>query len=222
MKNSLIILLCFAAGVLCSYWGIIPECDDSLSLYILYVMMFLVGIGLGSDLTALSAPIKKYKFQILLIPLSTIVGTIVACCLFSLFCPVPLRETVAIGCGFGYYSLSAILLNELAGADIGTTALICNLSRELLTLLTIPLLARYCGKLAPITAAGATSIDTSEKNTSSSPSSTASSSIFQFPSSSGYYTCDCPDIQNHTGICQNDQNDAKINRIYPLCSPREL
>ena len=67
MKNSLIILLCFAAGVLCSYWGIIPECDDSLSLYILYVMMFLVGIGLGSDLTALSAPIKKYKFQILLI-----------------------------------------------------------------------------------------------------------------------------------------------------------
>ncbi len=49
----------FAAGVLCSYWGIIPECDDSLSLYILYVMMFLVGIGLGSDLTALSAPIKK-------------------------------------------------------------------------------------------------------------------------------------------------------------------
>ena len=130
MKNSLIILLCFAAGVLCSYWGIIPECDDSLSLYILYVMMFLVGIGLGSDLTALSAPIKKYKFQILLIPLSTIVGTIAACCLFSLFCPVPLRETVAIGC------------------------------RELLTLLTIPLLARYCGKLAPITAAGATSIDT--------------------------------------------------------------
>ena len=160
MKNSLIILLCFAAGVLCSYWGIIPECDDSLSLYILYVMMFLVGIGLGSDLTALSAPIKKYKFQILLIPLSTIVGTIAACCLFSLFCPVPLRETVAIGCGFGYYSLSAILLNELAGADIGTIALICNLSRELLTLLTIPLLARYCGKLAPITAAGATSIDT--------------------------------------------------------------
>ena len=75
MKNSLIILLCFAAGVLCSYWGIIPECDDSLSLYILYVMMFLVGIGLGSDLTALSAPIKKYKFQILLIPLSTIVAT---------------------------------------------------------------------------------------------------------------------------------------------------
>ena len=202
MKNSLIILLCFAAGVLCSYWGIIPECDDSLSLYILY-MMFLVGIGLGSDLTALSAPIKKYKFQILLIPLSTIVGTIAACCLFSLFCPVPLRETVAIGCGFGYYSLSAILLNELAGADIGTIALICNLSRELLTLLTIPLLARYCGKLAPITARHHRRYFSSRPHLAIIP-------------------VIAPDIQNHTGICQNDQNGAKINRIYPLCSPREL
>ena len=96
MKNSLIILLCFAAGVPCSYWGIIPECDDSLSLYILYVMMFLVGIGLGSDLTALSAPIKKYKFQILLIPLSTIVGTIAACCLFSLLAPITAAGATSI------------------------------------------------------------------------------------------------------------------------------
>ena len=87
MKNSLIILLCFAAGVLCSYWGIIPECDDSLSLYILYVMMFLVGIGLGSDLTALSAPIKKYKFQILLIQLSSGQSSLVVCSRYS----VPFR-----------------------------------------------------------------------------------------------------------------------------------
>ena len=230
MKNSLIILLCFAAGVLCSYWGIIPECDDSLSLYILYVMMFLVGIGLGSDLTALSAPIKKYKFQILLIPLSTIVGTIAACCLFSLFCPVPLRETVAIGCGFGYYSLSAILLNELAGADIGTIALICNLSRELLTLLTIPLLARYCGKLAPITAAGATSIDTTlplishprRKIRHLRHLSRHHRRYFGSRPHLAIIPMIAPDIQNRKGICQNDQNGAKINRIYPLCSPREL
>ena len=219
MKNSLIILLCFAAGVLCSYWGIIPECDDSLSLYILYVMMFLVGIGLGSDLTALSAPIKKYKFQILLIPLSTIVGTIAACCLFSLFCPVPLRETVAIGCGFGYYSLSAILLNELAGADIGTIALICNLSRELLR------------EISP---------DYSRRSNLHRHDSTSHQRhprrkvrhlrhlsrhhrrYFSSRPHLAIIPVIAPDIQNHTGICQNDQNGAKINRIYPLCSPREL
>ncbi len=160
MKNSLVILLCFIAGVALSSLQIIPRYDDSIGLYILYALMFLVGIGIGCDLSSLSSPIKKYRFKIILVPLATIVGTIAACALFALFCPLALRETIAIGCGFGYYSLSAILLNGLAGADIGTIALICNLSRELITLLTIPLLARYCGKLAPIAAAGATSIDT--------------------------------------------------------------
>lgn len=160
MKNSLVILFCFIAGVILAYQGIIPTYDSSLELYILYALMFLVGIGIGSDLSSLSSPIKKYRFKIILVPLATIVGTIAACALFAIFCPLGLRETIAVGCGFGYYSLSAILLNELAGADIGTIALICNLCRELLTLLTIPLLARYCGKLAPIAAAGATSIDT--------------------------------------------------------------
>ena len=160
MKNSLVILLCFIAGVALSSLQIIPRYDDSIGLYILYALMFLVGIGIGCDLSSLSSPIKKYRFKIILVPLATIVGTIAACALFALFCPLALRETIAIGCGFGYYSLSASLLNGLAGADIGTIALICNLSRELITLLTIPLLARYCGKLAPIAAAGATSIDT--------------------------------------------------------------
>lgn len=160
MKNSLIILLCFMAGVALAYGGAVPPCDESAGLYILYALMFLVGTGIGCDLSSLSSPIQKYRFKIVLVPLATIAGTIAACALFALFCPLTLRETVAIGCGFGYYSLSAILLNELAGADIGTIALICNLSRELFALLTIPLLARYCGKLAPIAAAGATSIDT--------------------------------------------------------------
>ncbi len=160
MRNSLVILLCFIVGVVLSYQQVIPRYDDSIGLYILYALMFLVGIGIGCDLSSLSVPIKKYRFKIVLVPLATIVGTIAACALFALFCPLALRETIAIGCGFGYYSLSAILLNELAGADVGTIALICNLSRELITLLTIPLLARYCGKLAPIAAAGATSIDT--------------------------------------------------------------
>ena len=183
MKNSLIILLCFAAGVLCSYWGIIPECDDSLSLYILYVMMFLVGIGLGSDLTALSAPIKKYKFQILLIPLSTIVGTIAACCLFSLFCPVPLRETVAIGCGFGYYSRRSNLHRHDSTSHQRHPRRKIRHLRHLSRHHRRYFSSRPHLAIIPVIA---------------------------------------PDIQNHTGICQNDQNGAKINRIYPLCSPREL
>ncbi len=166
-----------------------------------------------------------------MIPLSTIVGTIAACCLFSLFCPVPLRETVAIGCGFGYYSLSAILLNELAGADIGTIALICNLSRELFDTsynsATCPLLR----EISP---------DYSRRSNLHRHDSTSHQRhprrkvrhlrhlsrhhrrYFSSRPHLAIIPVIAPDIQNHTGICQNDQNGAKINRIYPLCSPREL
>ena len=124
-------------------------------------MMFFVGMSIGADLKSLVRPIRQYKSRIILIPLSTITGTLLACLLLSFFMQsIPLRETVAIGSGFGYYSLSAIFLTQLAGSDIGMMALISNMTREIFALLAIPLLAHYCGKLTPIAAAGATSIDT--------------------------------------------------------------
>ena len=70
--------------------------------------------------------------------------------------------TVAIALlqGFGYYSLSGILITGSKGAELGTVALLSNIIRELLTLLGTPLLARWFGSLAPIAAGGATTADT--------------------------------------------------------------
>lgn len=123
-------------------------------------MMFFVGMGIGGDIKSLYVPIKKYKIKIILIPLATIFGSIIISILISPLFNISIKESVAIGSGFGYYSLSAILLTQLAGYEIGMMALISNMAREITALLFIPILARYCGKLAPIAAAGATSIDT--------------------------------------------------------------
>ena len=71
-----------------------------------------------------------------------------------------LTDCLAIGSGFGYYSLSSIFITEYRGAELGTIALLANISRELLTLLAAPLLARWFGLLAPISAGGATTMDT--------------------------------------------------------------
>ena len=67
---------------------------------------------------------------------------------------------MAVGAGFGYYSLSSILITESKGAALGTIALLSNIVREIITLLLAPLLARWFGSLAPISAGGATSADT--------------------------------------------------------------
>ena len=162
MKSSFTILCCFITGILLAYYRYVPDIflTYDYSNYILPVMMFFVGIGIGGDIKSLYVPIKKYKLKIILIPLATIFGSIIITALISPLFDITTKETIAIGSGFGYYSLSAIFLNKLAGYEIGMMALISNMTREITALLFIPILARYCGKLAPISAAGATSIDT--------------------------------------------------------------
>ena len=71
-----------------------------------------------------------------------------------------LSDCLAVGSGFGYYSLSSIFITEYRGAALGTVALLANIARELITLLASPLLARWFGTLAPISVGGATSMDT--------------------------------------------------------------
>ena len=162
MKSSFIILCSFITGILLAYYRYVPDIflTYDYSNYILPVMMFFVGIGIGGDIKRLYVPIKKYKLKIILIPLATIFGSIIITALISPLFDITTKETIAIGSGFGYYRLSAIFLNKLAGYEIGMMALISNMTREITALLFIPILARYCGKLSPISAAGATSIDT--------------------------------------------------------------
>ena len=67
---------------------------------------------------------------------------------------------MAVGAGFGYYSLSSIFIADFRGAELGTVALLCNVMRELFTLLAAPLVARWFGPLAAVSIGGATTFDT--------------------------------------------------------------
>ena len=99
--------------------------------------------------------------KILLVPLSAILGTLLGVSLCSLFVPgIGLRGSLAVGAGFGYYTLASVLITEIGGRTLGVVALLSNMMRELATLLAAPLLARYFGRLAPIVSGGATSMDT--------------------------------------------------------------
>ena len=130
------------------------------SMYALYVLMFLVGIGIGSNKKSLET-IKSVNFKIVLVPISVITGTYIGVAVFSLIQDkLNLIESLAIGSGFGYYSLSSVLITEISGETLGVIALLSNISREIITLLFTPIFARYFGKLAPISCGGATSMDT--------------------------------------------------------------
>ncbi|WP_313268375.1 lysine exporter LysO family protein [Sphingobacterium sp.] len=162
MKGSLIILAFFAVGVLSGLWDIIPSdlLKDEWNTYVLYVLMFFVGITIGYDRELLLS-LKKVNLNIVLVPLGTIVGTLLGTLILSLVMQDwSASESMAVGSGFGYYSLSSIFITQYKGVALGTIALMSNLMRELIALLTAPLSRRWFGPLAPISVAGATSMDT--------------------------------------------------------------
>lgn len=91
----------------------------------------------------------------------TILGTLAGCAVVSLFLSHrSVTDCMAVGAGFGYYSLSSIFITEYKGPELGTIALLSNITREIITLLFAPLLVRWFGNLAPISAGGATTMDT--------------------------------------------------------------
>jgi uncharacterized membrane protein YbjE (DUF340 family) len=162
MKNSLIIVGFFLLGIIGGLFAFIPDflSDSDLSNYVLYGLMFFVGVQIGTDKNAWNI-IKKVKYKILLVPLSVVVGTLIGVSVISLFIEdISLRNALAIGAGFGYYSLSSIFITKIAGSIPGVVALMSNIMREIATLLLTPVFVKYFGKLAPLASGGATSMDT--------------------------------------------------------------
>ena len=159
MKGSLTVVAFFCAGCLMGVANDFQFDLHDLSMYVLYALMFQVGIGIGSN-KKLKELVKSLRPKMLLVPMATIVGTL----LFSAFASLLLSQwsvfdCMAVGSGFAYYSLSSILITQFKATELGTIALLANIFREMMALLGAPLIRKYFGKLAPISAAGVNSMD---------------------------------------------------------------
>ena len=143
MKSSLIVVAFFCIGCLVGIFNDFQFDMHNLSMYILYALMLQVGISIGSNKN-LKFLIKSLRPNILLVPIATIVGTL----LFSAFASLLLSQwsvfdCMAVGSGFAYYSLSSILITQFKEAsvglqlatELGTIALLANIFREMMALL---------------------------------------------------------------------------------------
>lgn len=162
LRGSLVIVAFFAAGCLTGLAEVLPAAAavSGLSKYVLYGLMCAVGVSLGSDATVVER-MRQLDPRLALLPVATAVGTLAgAACAVPMIAPVGLTDSLAVGAGFGYYSLSSIFIADLRGAELGTVALLCNILRELYTLLFAPFVARWFGPLAAVSIGGATTFDT--------------------------------------------------------------
>lgn len=162
MKQSVIYLAFFALGIALAIPGLIPSffIENDLSKWILYLLLFFVGIQIGTNKNILNVT-KSVGFKIILVPLATTIGTFAGAIAISfLLNERSITDCLSVGAGFAYYSLSSIIITEYRGAELGTIALLANIIREFFVLLLAPWIVKYFGKLAPISAGGATTMDT--------------------------------------------------------------
>lgn len=162
MRGSLAVVAFFVAGCLAGYGGWLPfdAAESRLSTWALYALMFCVGFSLGGD-RSLPARMRALDLRLALLPLTTAVGTLAGCWIVTCCMPeVSATDGMAVGAGFGYYSLSSVFIGDFRGVELGTVALLCNILRELFTLLAAPVVARRFGPLAAIAIGGATTADT--------------------------------------------------------------
>ncbi|OTA21632.1 membrane protein [Xenorhabdus beddingii] len=122
----------------------------------LVFLLFLVGIQLRNNGMSLRQTLLNRRGTVIaiVVAISSLLGGVLAAFLLGL----PVKTGLAIASGYGWYSLSGILISDAFGAVLGSTAFFNDLARELASIILIPMLInRYRSTALGLT--GAASID---------------------------------------------------------------
>ncbi len=126
--------------------------------YGLYTLVFLVGVDLGiaGDIVD---KFRETGSRIFLFPLVGGITTIISIFLFFPLLPLDPKETLGVACTFGWYSLGPNILLDQGLVVASAYAFLTNFARDMLSLFTIPFVAKRFGYLETITMAQAASMD---------------------------------------------------------------
>ncbi len=158
IMGSLSQIACVFLGFLLGRW--LPLSDmpiDEIIKGLLMLLILLVGFQLShSGMTLKQVLMNKRGVQISIVFCASVaVGGLI----FGLVMPdVTITQGLALSSGYGWYSLSGIIMTDAYGAVWGSVALMNDLLREFCALLFIPLLMRNYPS-AGVGLGGATSMD---------------------------------------------------------------
>ncbi len=152
------IILTLILGIIVGMENIMPEIIiKKAPTVILFLLIFVVGIDIGSSRGVLKG-VKRYGIKILLIPLLVALGSIVFGLCAGYLMGMNPNHAMAVASGFGWYSLSGILISNLANIKLGTLAFLTNIAREVFSFLLIPVVSKR-GRFIAVAPGGATSMD---------------------------------------------------------------
>ena len=122
---------------------------------LLLAFMFMIGL----DLAYSHLDRSWLNWKILLVPLGCIVGSLLgAFVTATLIQDISLKDLIMLSQGYGFYSMTGIVVTELKNAHLGSIALMNDLFREILAIVFMYIIGwRY--PRSAISSAGATAMD---------------------------------------------------------------
>lgn len=161
---SLLIVImpaCIVIGIIIG-WFVLHSVSETIldtaltiSLVLLYVG---VGVSLGEN-KGVFKYIKSLGLKILFLPLGIFLGSITGGLIIGLILHIPLNYAVISTSGMGYYSLTGAMMTDYYGIEAGTYGFIVNVTRDVFTIILMPLLLKI-SKGSPIAAGAAGCMDT--------------------------------------------------------------
>jgi uncharacterized membrane protein YbjE (DUF340 family) len=159
VRDPVVLLLLLAAGTAVGrFLHIIPRATgQGLITVVLYVLLFVIGLGLSGG--GLKLRNLAGHPELILIPVGTAAGSLLGGVAAGALLGMRPGTSLSLSAGFGWYSLSGVILTRIDGAAAGSIAFLSNMFREAMALVLIPLLARSRFPYLAIGAGGATAMD---------------------------------------------------------------
>ena len=122
------------------------------------LLLFFVGVDFGLSGTIINS-LRKAGFRVLVFPIVIVIGSLVAAFLCGLVMPISQKEALAIGAGFGWYTMAPIVITEQGYAIAGAISFMHNIMRELAGIVLIPFVAKKIGYIEATSLPGVAAMD---------------------------------------------------------------
>ncbi|AEC52201.1 hypothetical protein PNA2_1286 [Pyrococcus sp. NA2] len=151
---TIIVLIALTIGFILGKLNINPGNSYEIALY---ALIFVIGLDLG--LNAKISDIKRtFSTRVLMLPFATLLGSIIGGAIASILAGISMKWALAISAGVGWYSLTGAVLAQFSPL-YGVIGFLANFLREVLTVITYPILSERIGKEVAISIGGATTMD---------------------------------------------------------------
>ena len=166
IKSSVIICLMVICGMLLGYF-VLPqlisperfeEVSSTLLVIGLCIMLGSVGFSMGLD-GSIVRVMRGAGLGVVLVPIFSVIGSLLAGVVYALLSPVTLREGLAISAGFGWYTLAPSVISGAGHAVAGAVSFLHNVLRETLGIILLPLAASKIGCIEAVTLPGTCAMD---------------------------------------------------------------